>query len=711
MSELFKLSRVFESVSPDIVNTFNNTTYLSEGINIMRDTEERVFEQTSKLYSSVLEANSTAAENEKFAEFFKEYKDTIECYIRKIQLLASEFSINIGTFADANRDIISSNSSANIVSTIAYKGAKYKNLLDPEVPDIDPQKAFKKEFAFIGRLLQDLGPIGSEEQKAKIIATVCNTLSKEINDGWLEKIIEKVTDCDDCKDGYARAIYKKFVPESSVDMDIDIGLVKQCKLDIANYQKYVDSINTSVVAFTTGLAKVAEEIGSMFFRNKDHKLPIKTDEDGVEDKTYRLNDYSFNQMNMFITTKISQITELCNLYITGISIKMDCIMKYLQQCKDIIDTAEHGVDNTPNTDGVDPGDEDKDNDGTPEPEMEDPDDYDPETEEFEVDNDDGNNDPDDDESENVQDNSESEIETESYLFEAIMFESERSINRYMQQQYYFETVLTEADGDNGHAGVQNKMKNVGAFIDSIIQQIQRLVKTMTDSLKVNYKDTITSVDKLSGKIKNVTPPEGWTIVRINHDPLTEVSSVPEFNVNDLEIMNDKSKYLSEKYNRIINSSKIKEGSSSAKDMILSTITQNGNEDKYTKADIETGIKFITKDYGTIAANIQKMSTSLPGQKSKVQNLANQAAANESALDLQSTLSMYFEDASDVPKDQQKATNKSEAGKTYFKLNSEVITAMMNINAMLMKKHLNFITKLADIAGEKIAPPKLGGDKE
>lgn len=133
---------------------------------------------------------------------------------------------------------------------------------------------------------------------------MCNTLSKEINDGWLEKIVEKITDCDDCgRDGYARAIYKTFVPEPSAEMSIDIGLVKQSKLDISNYKAYVDSISKSVELFTDGLSKVASEIGSMFFRNQDHKLPIKTDVDGVEDKTYRLSDYSFNQMNMFISTK------------------------------------------------------------------------------------------------------------------------------------------------------------------------------------------------------------------------------------------------------------------------------------------------------------------------------------------------------------------------------------------------------------------------
>ena len=430
MSNLFNVSRMLESYSPDIIKTLPLVTYLSESLNILRSTDEQVFEETSKLYSSVLEADSRKAENVKFAEFFKEYQSIINDYIIKIQGLASEFSINVETFADANKDILDDNSgTANIVSTIIYKGAKYAHLLDPEVPDIEPYKAFKKEFAFIGKLMQDLGPIGSEDQKAQIIATVCNNLTKEINDGWLEKIVEKITDCDDCgKEGYAKAIYKTFVPEPSVDMSIDIGLVKQSKLDISNYRGYIDSISKSVDQFTDGLSKIASEVGSMFFRNQDHKLPIKTDVDGIEDKTYRLNDYSFNQMNMFISTKISQISELCNLYMVAIGIKMDCIMKYLQQCKDIIDTASHGVDNTPNTNGVDPGDEDINNDGTPDSDNinDIPEKYDDDIQDFDADN---NDDSSDDEKDVVQDNSESEVEQECYLFEALIFEKERAINR------------------------------------------------------------------------------------------------------------------------------------------------------------------------------------------------------------------------------------------------------------------------------------------
>ena len=707
MSNLFNVSRMLESYSPDIIKTLPLVTYLSESLNILRSTDEQVFEETSKLYSSVLEADSRKAENVKFAEFFKEYQSIMNDYIIKIQGLASEFAINVETFADANKDILDDNSgAANIVSTVTYKGAKYAHLLDPEVPDIEPYKAFKKEFAFIGKLMQDLGPIGSEDQKAQIIATVYNNLTKEINDGWLEKIVEKITDCDDCgKEGYAKAIYKTFVPEPSVDMSIDIGLVKQSKLDISNYRGYIDSISKSVDQFTDGLSKIASEVGSMFFRNQDHKLPIKTDVDGIEDKTYRLNDYSFNQMNMFISTKISQISELCNLYMVAIGIKMDCIMKYLQQCKDIIDTASHGVDNTPNTDGVDPGDEDIDNDGYPESDNTDydiPEKYDDDIQDFDIDSDDDSS---DEEKDIVQDNSESEVEQECYLFEALIFEKERAINRYAQQKSVYDALINESTDIAIREAIEDKAKNVGSFIDSIVNQVKKLIQSMKDSLTKNYAPVIESVKKKAGDIKKVKIPDGWTIDIIDDGPLGSVV-LANFDVNDIPDMSDKRKYYIKKYS-FLKESAIDQNATSAKDMILSSI--KGQESApYNGKSLENSIEFIITRYGNIAKKIEEMANRLPSQKSA----AERAATNESTSSLESTMKMYFEaDEAEVPKDQQKATNKTDAAKSYFRLNSEMITALMNINSMLMKKHLNFVSKAANMAGVSIANPSLGKNND
>lgn len=688
MSNLFNFTRILtENCSPELVNTFNKQTFLSSGLNVLREADSDILDITRCLYTSVLEADSKPEENKKFAEFFKEYKKAITNYILKAQELASQFTINVENFADANKDILDIPDNANIMDTQTYKGVQYDNLLNDDVPEIEPYKIFKKEFAFIGKLFQDLGPIGTEEEKAQIIATVCNNLSSEISDGWLDKCIEKLTGCEKCtRDSFAKTIYGRFVKNPSCDMEVDIGCVKQAKLDIMNYINYINVINKSVTEFCDGLEKVADEVGSMFFRNQDNKLPIKTDEDGVEDKTYRMNSYSFNQMNIFISTKISQINEICNLYIIAISIKMDCIIKYLLQCKDIINTAAAGVDNTPNNE-IDPGDNDDDNNNVVDSDGMD----DPELQDFYVDNE-PDSDNDEDKTVIEKDESEQEIEQEFYLFEAELFQKTRSIENMIMKQSLLEFIKEDVAGGNTAANINEKKKSVQAIIQNIAQQITNMVQKFVSSFTKNYEYQINFIQKNKEKIMSAKIPDTWTIQKIDIKVLDQFNLVP-FSEGDAELLKDKGKYLSQKYGSILAPS---DGNESAKDRLMKKIYQE-NESKYTNTDRNEGFTFVTAGYKKAIANLEKARNSLDKSVTSTKNIV----AKENSLE-NTMLTYFYEDTSDV-KDVEKEDSKSDSVKQYFSISSEVIVAVMNAYNMAMKKHIVFLQKLAQIKGAKLEP--------
>ena len=704
MSELFNLSHIFSesTMVSDFINQYTQRTFLSEAVSILREQDKANFESLNTLYSALQEAESKAAENSKFADYFREYKKIVEQYIFKARELASQFAINVETFADANKDVLDVQDNANILANPAYTGVEYANLLNTEVPDIEPYKAFKKEFAFIGQLLQDLGSDVKEETKAQVIATVCNNLAKDINDGWLEKVIEKIADCDDCdKDGFARTMYNKFVKNPSKEMQVDVGLVKQSKLAIMNYTSYISVIEKATNDFCDGMQKVCDEIGSMFYRNKDHKLPIKTDVDGVEDRTYRLGDYSMNQVNIFISTKISQTNEICNLYLIALSIKMDCIIKYLQQCKDIINTACAGIDNTPNNE-VDPGDPDDDNDGTPEDsddvgiEPDEPDDIEPEEPDGIEPDDKDMADPDDTV---VQDNSETELEQECYLFEANVFSKERYINYYALQEAF----ITEAD-DNA---AQTKKKSLGAIVDNIIAQISNLVKKFVDSFTTKHAAEISYVERNRDRIQKAVIPKQWTINKLSIDPLLQFQ-VADFNEADSGLLGDKTKYIQTKYPNII--APVEGDNASAKDMILAKLLDK-QEKTYQDGDRKEGLDYITKNYKVALSNIQNAEKKLKGAQNKAKVIINKVSESSSIMDEAATMRMYFleddkTDTTDADRDANDKANpgtaqeasKQEAVRNYFTINSSVVTAVMNILEMGFNKHFKFLHELAKLNG-------------
>ena len=707
MSELFNLSHVFSenSMLGDMIKKYVPKTFLSESVDILRDQDKSNFESLNTLYSALQEAESKAEENSKFADYFREYSKIVERYIFKARELASQFSINIETFADANKDILDVPDNANIMDTATYIGVQYKNLLNQDIPNIEPYKAFKKEFVFIGQLLQDLGPDVKEETKAQVIATVCNNLSKEINDGWVNKVVEKIADCDDCdKDGFARTIYNKFVADPKKEMQVDVALVKEAKLAIMNYTNYISSVEKSVEDFCNGIQKVSDEIGSMFFRNKDHKLPIKTDVDGVEDRTYRLGDYSMNQINIFLSTKISQITEICNLYLIAISIKMDCISKYLHQCKDIIDTASAGIDNTPNNE-VDPGDPDDDNDGTPDDGVE----FDNQDDDVDGVEPDDKNMSDTDNDNIVQDNSETDIEQECYLFEANIFNKERYVNYCILQDTY----LTEADdnnagGDNNNSGNNNQQqaqkKSLGAVIQNILAQIKRLIQKFINSFTTKHAQEIYYVDKNKDRILKAVIPDNWRINRFTLDPLLQLQ-IADYSDADIDLLLNRTQYMQSKYKNIV--ADVQGENPSVKDMIMAKV-YNENEEKYTDNDRKTGIDYITKTYKVALNGIRNA-------EKRINNAANKAKVtitkeSSDIMDEAATMLMYFnEDGSDITdeaKEKNRQANpqtaqnskKQDAIRAYFNINSAVITAVMNILEQAFNRHFVFLSKLATLNG-------------
>lgn len=762
MSDLFNLTRILsENSYPQLVQSVENRTYLSNGIDLLRETNENILEATRDLYIALAEAENKSTENSKFADFFKTYKNVVDKYILKARELQSQFEINVETFADANSDILDINDGSDIMAAPTYVGVEYDHLLDPDVPDIEPRKAFKKEFAFIGKLLQDLGPIASEEAKAQVVATVCNNLSSEISDGWLDKVIEHITDDEDCdKEGFARAMYRKFVKDPKKTMTVDIGLVKQCKLSILNNVSYITSVDKSVTNFCDGLSRVADEIGSMFFRNKDHKFPLETDEDGVENKTYRLNDYSFNQMNMFISTKITQITELCNLYIIALSIKMDCIIKYLQQCKDIINTATDGVDNTPN-DEVDPGDSEQelddeeqenepesDDDGEQDPDDDtsDDDDIDPETADMKIDaelggDDDQDSNPDDgfnaDDTgaEPLHDNSEDDFEEACYLFEAEAYQAERLITEMM----FREAMLTYLDEDatgSDKPGIRPG-ETASAIIQKLMAQFQNLVIKFMNKF-AGYDKQISAIKKNRGKIEKAQIPQGWTIQKVNMNNLLSFN-VPDLTEQDLGLLGDKDKYLTAKYGEKSNCKIMSDEleGSSAKDRILK-LCLDEKESPYTNEERNASLAFVTTSYNKCLANIRNAQSKLKSSQQNAKRLVN---VKEGAT-LESTLVDYFNEmdsagepgfnTNNLPKNpQQQATNtsqpttqsgkddgkekvgdnlpveknqtngnlkRSNAVRLYYSVNTGVVVAVMNVYNMAMKKHLKFLKTLAQIGG-------------
>jgi outer membrane biosynthesis protein TonB len=760
-SNLFNFSRILgESAYTDIVRSVSNRTYLSTGIGIMREADLNINSLNKTLYTSLLESDNVKDENECFGKFFRDYRKVIVEFKNKMNTLASQFTINVETFVDANRDILDVDK-LECKSGVTFNGIKYTNLLSDDIPNVNPYKAFKKEFAFIGKLMQDLDPIAPEDAKSKIIATVYNSLVKEITDGWLDKVVAKISDNEEAaKDEFAKAMFDKFV-EGPMSMTLDIATVEQARLSLKNYGSYTTCIGNAVEHFCEGLDQVADEIGSMFFRNKDHKLPIKTDVEGVEDKTYRLDDYSFNQMNIFTSTKISQITELCNLYIIAMTIKMDCIYKYLQQCKAIVDAS--CCDSTPDIDttglsdktatspeceepavtgdedtGEQPADQESDEEPEQEPEAEEETPAEPE-EETPAEPEDNLDTPDETPKEETPVEPETDDSTEGEEVPEEKPEAEEApvepeetpaepeepetedpkveepaseSATFNEGCYLFEAELFQLERYYNNAEVLSAFTEADeevpatatdtSPVSSIIDKLNRLLDRFKDTITKTYAADIKYISDNKQAILDAEIPSGWTIQRYDMKTLNEIDC-PKFELKDVELLKDTNKYLDDKYGKYIAPAVGSEDT--IKDRIINKLFDK-KENKYTDNDKKEGLDYVTTEYAKTYSRVEKMCNTLASFSKSVSS--DSEVQKEAAMDEAEAMRLYFtEDSTETTKKDKENnakknpetlsdTAKQTAYRAYADINSRVIVCIMNIYTNNMKKQLNFLKRLAQL---------------
>lgn len=701
MSNIFSLKSILNesNMNNNIIRIQKSENYLNSSLNILSEMNNNINNLSINLYKNVLESTSRSEENEKFGEYFKEYKKIISTFKFKMEELISKFSINVETLIDANKNIIDKAENCNLKNT-SIKVYKYTNLSNDKCPSIDPYKIFKKEFVFIGKMMQDLGSaITDDHAKAKVLATVCNNLNKDIEDGWLIKCMQDISGCEDCnKDDFANIMYKKFIPNDKQDIEITLGDIQQARLSLLNYSSLIDNIKKATNDFCDGLDLIANEIGSMFFRNQDKEMNIKTNVDGIADRSYKMTDYSFNQFNIFMETKSKQITEMCNLYLIAISIKADCIFKYLQQCKDIIETGLNGVDNDPNIEGY-PGDDNFEDD---------------------IDNSDLDNIDFDDNTHDVQiienedkDKSnkiESDFEESAYLFEATEF----SINRLIMHEYtndYFKLLINEADLNNIKSLADKASSNK---IDSVIFQISKLFEKFQKVFQDIFIKRINDIKSNEKIIKSSQIPNGWTMDYIDTDKLLNISA-KDFNYNsDKNKLIDEDTYLKSEWGEYLGEGK------SIQDKInnkLQTISA-----PYNNTLRDNGLKFLYS-YESEMKKLMNEINIIKNAKSKAKSIINQLSESTTIDDnistLEEAISIYFNEensfgdgsSNNNTSNQNNMTNTSQSQNNtnntnnndskkaidlYFSVNTKILAAKMSLMQKAAKNHCTFLEKLISL---------------
>ena len=200
---------------------------------------------------------------------------------------------------------------------------------------------YQKEFDYIGQLMQDTSMNASPGVRLKIIASVCNNFARSSKDkNWIKSLIQDMVDIDEKEitRSYSECIYNAL--RDKYDINVDKGMLYTCKENLADYEDVIDAAAELCDDLLKELDRVSENISSFLFRNKDNKLKIKTDTDGIVDRDYRLDTYSMNQLDLFMKNKVSQIKKILNVFGVAVGIKFDTAVDYIDQNIEILKKAK-----------------------------------------------------------------------------------------------------------------------------------------------------------------------------------------------------------------------------------------------------------------------------------------------------------------------------------------------------------------------------------
>lgn len=522
MSNIFDINTLLSEntlATELLAKQFPSETYMFSAINSLNRFNESVLSMNKDLYKSLNEATSKSDENAIFGEFYKRYNSVLDKYINEINTMIGRFSITIDNLVDSNMSLINDQDVLGCDKEFTCTITRYKNLCGGKHPKFNPLEIYQREFNYIGQMMQDLGPIATDVAKLEVLATVSNQMCAKMKNKWLEKCIEEITDEDDCKDltCYAKILNKLFVEEEE-EITVNKGTIYAMKEEIAGYEKYKDAVLSIANKLISDFSYISNNIGGLFFRNKDNVLPIRSDKDGVESRDYQLDTYGMNQLDIFMKSKANQVSQLCSLYVIALSVMMDNIINYITQCKDVLEKVkDQCTECEPEPDMEEPstdvpediGDEGEDSiqddngDGEPdELNIEDESPEEPETEDDSVDVDMDENNPfdigDDEPEGEMEEGSEepeepeepqedtpedggdldmdnNEFENESYLFEYMNYAVQNMLEQQELIDYVHTEILKEAlEMPNGISKDNNLIENMLLAYNAIVDKFQRL---------------------------------------------------------------------------------------------------------------------------------------------------------------------------------------------------------------------------------------------
>lgn len=363
MSGIFSL--VNESSIPANVfaNTYSRERYVESSIDLLTKTNSVINEQVKMLYSKILEADSVESENVAMKDFIQEIQAELDKLSFDIKTSSQRFAIALSNHCSSVKDQIDSIGTKDL-SKCCYRGEYVKydkaRMLNSDAPQMNPYKIFEREFNFIGQLMQDLPVTASNKDKLEIVSTVYKNFKKSMDNNIVEKTYQDLfglnsTDvkCTGSAQSIGRLVCGMFKSSAEDDHNICIDEYTDAVECISSCDEFIDCIDQTSTHLINDLKHIISDLNDILMGDSKNKFKVDTTEDGIRNTSYSIDKYTSNKIMWLIQEKVKQITVVFNKYILALSVKMECILGYMRQSADIVNSFTYMSCKAPKIDSED----------------------------------------------------------------------------------------------------------------------------------------------------------------------------------------------------------------------------------------------------------------------------------------------------------------------------------------------------------------------
>lgn len=336
-----------------VISSTIEESYFGTTLNFITECNREINEYQKELYINILESGEDyEIVNESFSNFFGKIKEIIDKFLSYIKSLADRFILNLNKFIKNEKYLLKHKDDLSKYQAdrhdFLFEGYNYT--FNDNIPSIEAKATFSKDFVELD--FDDIMNLKTPEKIADAIKMQHAKLNRELKTDRYDVFRQEVIGADrpiEASD-FANELFMVYRDGAMEKDDIvtTSQFIFQTLNRFQNHKKLESSVKKTKDKIDREYNEVKKSVENMIYRNKDKdinkllSIEIRGDYDGATQPIY-LSSEAMTNVDLFIKTKIQEITQLSTIHALAFSYKLDAIAESFKQDKQVLYKALNNI--------------------------------------------------------------------------------------------------------------------------------------------------------------------------------------------------------------------------------------------------------------------------------------------------------------------------------------------------------------------------------